>query len=345
VGALVLAATAVLVGLIFLMSGSSGGLFARKLLLRCYFGNASGLKNGAPVTLHGVTIGNVIKVRIVPDRNPTPVEVTMRVGREFGRDLHVDSTAAIAQAGVLGDSYIDIDSSHGSGPPPQDNAELPPAGSPSIQDVIRTSSLSIDEVHTLTLKVEKLVDTLNSSKGTAGQLINDPTLGKKINQIATDLQTITGTISQGKGSIGKLVSDDTLYTRANSAIDKLDKIGTDLNEGKGTAGKLLKDDTLYNNLNTTISNANQLVADINAGKGAIGKLAKDPAFAAKLDDTVTRLDSILKGVDEGKGTLGQLIQNRALYDHADQALDQTQQLVKMIRDDPKKYLVIRLKLF
>jgi phospholipid/cholesterol/gamma-HCH transport system substrate-binding protein len=345
VGTLVLAATAVLIGLIFLMSGSSGGLFARKLALRCYFGNASGLKNGAPVTLQGVTIGNVIKVRVVPDRNPTPVEVTMRVGQQFVRDLHVDSTAAIAQAGVLGDSYIDIDSTQGKGPPPAENAELTPVGSPSIQDVIRTSSLSIDEVHTLTLKVEKLIDALNSTKGTAGQLINDPTLGKKINQIASDLQTITATISQGKGSIGKLVSDDTLYTRANSAVSNLEKISTDLNEGKGTAGKLLKDDTLYNNLNATISNANQLIAEINAGKGTIGKLAKDPAFAAKLDDTVTRLDSILKGVDEGKGTVGQLIQNRTLYDHADQALDQTQQLVKMIRDDPKKYLVIQLKLF
>ena len=345
VGALVLAATAVLIGLIFLMSGSTGGLFARKLALRCYFGNASGLKNGAPVTLQGVTIGNVIKVRVVPDRNPTPVEVTMQVGQQFVRDLHVDSTAAIAQAGVLGDSYIDIDSTHGTGPPPANNAELTPAGSPSIQDVIRTSSLSIDEVHTLTLKVEKLIDSLNSTKGTAGQLINDPTLGKKINQIASDLQAITSQVSQGKGSIGKLLTDDTLYTRANSAVSNLEKISADLNEGKGSAGKLLKDDTLYNNLNATITSANQLVAEINAGKGTIGKLAKDPAFAAKVDDTVTRLDSILKGVDEGKGTVGQLIQNRALYDHADQALDQTQQLVKMIRDDPKKYLVIRLKLF
>jgi phospholipid/cholesterol/gamma-HCH transport system substrate-binding protein len=57
------------------------------------------------------------------------------------------------------------------------------------------------------------------------------------------------------------------------------------------------------------------------------------------------LDSILKGVDEGKGSLGQLVQNRSLYDHADQTLDQTQQLVKGMREDPKKYLVIRLKLF
>ena len=345
VGALVLAATAVLVVLIFLMSGSSGGLFARKLVLRCYFENAAGLKNGAPVTLEGVTIGNVIHVHVVPDRNPTPVEVAMQVGHEYLRDLHVDSTVSIVQAGVLGDSFIDIDSTHASGPAPGNNIELRTTGSPSIQDVIRTSQVSIDEIQSLTRKVETLVDTLNSKKGTAGELINDPALGKKINQIATDLQTITSAIASGKGSIGKLVNDDTLYTRANSAIDKLDKIGIDLNEGKGSAGKLLKDDTLYNNLNTAVVNANQLVAEINAGKGALGKIAKDPVFAQKLDDTVTRLDSILKGVDEGKGTVGQLMQNRALYDHADQAMDQTQQLVKSIRDDPKKYLVIRLKMF
>jgi phospholipid/cholesterol/gamma-HCH transport system substrate-binding protein len=345
VGALVLVGMVVLVGLIIAMSGSTGGLFARKIVFRSYFENAAGVKDGAPVTLEGVTIGNVIHVRVVPARNPTPVEVTMRVGDEFLRDLHTDSTASIAQAGVLGDSYVDISSSHANGPPPANNAELKTTGAPSIQDVIRTSEDSITQIQGLMHKVEILADTLNSKRGTVGMLINDPELAHKITTIATDLQTITGAIANGKGSLGKLVNDDTLYERANSAIDRLDKITTDLNEGKGTAGKFLKDDSLYNNLNAAVSNANQLVAEINAGKGAIGKIAKDPAFAQKLDDMVTRLDSILKDVNEGKGTLGQLAQNRSLYDHADQTLDQAQQLVKSIRDDPKKYLVIRLKVF
>lgn len=345
VGALVLVAMAVLIGLIFLMSNSTGGLFARKLRLRAYFQNASGLKDGATVTLEGVTIGNVIHVRVVPKRNPKPVEVIMQVGYEFRHDLHTDSTASITQAGVLGDSFVDINSAYATGPPPADDAELKSGNSPSIQDVIRSSQISIGQINTLMLKVETLVDTLNSKRGTVGELINDPELAHKIMRIATDLQTVTSSIAAGKGSLGKLLTDDTLYTRANDAVDRVDKITKDLNEGKGTAGKLITDDSLYNNLNAAVANTKDLVAQINAGKGALGKFAKDPAFARKLDDTVTHLDSILKSVDEGKGSLGQFVKNRSFYDHADETMDQAQQLVKGIREDPKKYLVIHMKIF
>jgi phospholipid/cholesterol/gamma-HCH transport system substrate-binding protein len=345
VGALVLGATAVLIVLIFLMSGSSGGLFSPKIVLRAYFPNAAGLKNGAPVTLQDVTIGNVIGIRVVPERNPSPVEVTMRVGKKYERGLHIDSTASIVQAGVLGESFVDIDSTQATGPIPGNNAELRAATAAGIQDVIRSSSSSIDQVNVLIRKMQTLIDSLNSQKGTVGQLINDPTLAKKITTIATNLQTITGAVAGGKGSLGKLVNDDTLYTRANAAVDRLSRITTDLDNGKGTAGKLLKDETLYNNLNATVANTNQLVAAINSGQGALGKMAKDPAFAQKLDDTVTRLDAILTSVDQGQGTLGQLVKNPSLYNHADQTMDQSQQLIQSIRQDPKKYLVIRMKLF
>ena len=230
VGVLVLVALAVLVALIFLMSGTTGGLFEHKLLLRSYFGNAAGLKDGAPVTLEGVTIGNVIHVRVVPDRDPTPVEVTMQVGHKFLHLLHVDSTAMISQAGVLGDSYVDLSSISASGPPPADNAELKTTGAPSIQQVITSSDISIKQINTLMKKVETLVDTLNSKRGTVGEFINDPELYRKITQIATDLQTITGAITEGKGSLGKLINDDTLYYSAQSTMKKADRAIDSLND-------------------------------------------------------------------------------------------------------------------
>ena len=345
VGALVLVSLILLIGLMFLMTASSGGLFAHRIVLRCYFPNAAGLKVGAVVTLEGVTIGNVIHMRVVPERNPNPVEVTMQVGERFLYDLHTDSTASIQAAGVLGDSFVDIDSTHAAGPHPSNNSELEQSGSPTIQSVINSSQVSIEEINKMMHKIETLIDTLNSKSGTAGEFINDPVLARKVVSIATDLQTVTSAIAQGKGTLGELVNDNTLYTKLNSAADHLNAITADLDAGKGTAGKLLKDETLYNNLNAAAANTNELVAQVNSGKGSLGKLVKDPDFAKKLDDAVTNLDDILKSINSGQGTAGQLVQNRALYDHLDQTADQAQQLIKGMREDPKKYLVIQMKLF
>lgn len=347
VGALVLVAAAVVVGLIFLMSAATGGIFAKKIALRAYFANAAGLKKGAPVTLEGVTIGNVTGITVVPGHNPDPVQVTMAAGANFRSGLHTDSTATITQAGVLGDSYVDIDSTQATGPPPplKGITVLPASGAPTVQDVIRSSEESIQKIQGLTDKLNTLIGTLNTKKGLLGELINDPALAKKFVSIATNLNTLTGDLSGGKGTLGKLATDDTLYRRMSDATDKLDQIATALNEGKGTAGKLLKDDSLYNNLNSAVANTNELVASINKGQGALGKIAKDPQFAKKLDDTVTNLDGILKSINSGQGTLGQLVQNRALYDHANQTLDQAQQLLRAFRADPKKYLQIHMKLF
>ena len=345
VGALVLAALAILIGLMFLMTAASGGLFAHKIVLRCYFPNAGGLKDGAVVSLEGVTIGNVKHMRVVPERNPNPVEVTMEVGEKYLYDLHADSEASIQAAGVLGDSFVDIDSTHATGPQPTNNAELRSSGAPTIQSVISSSQVSIEEITGLMHKIETLIDTLNTKRGTVGELINDPVLAKKVATIASDLETVTGAIAQGKGTLGELVNDNTLYTKLNSAADHLNSITADLDAGKGTAGKLLKDETLYNNLNAAAANTNQLVTQINSGNGSLGKLVKDPDFAKKLDDAVTNLDNILKSINAGQGTAGQLVQNRALYDHLDQTADQAQQLIKGMRENPKKYLVIQMKLF
>jgi phospholipid/cholesterol/gamma-HCH transport system substrate-binding protein len=345
VGALVLVAIAILIFLIFLMSGSTGGLFAPKLVLRTYFDNASGLKNGAPVTLEGVTIGNVTRIRVVPSRPLKDVEVTMRIGEKSLPLLHADSTTVIAQAGVLGDSFVDITSKKATGPPPANYSELKSVDTPSIQEVVNTSEVALQHITELMGKVDTFFDALNSKRGSAGKLMNDPELYNKLTKVTTNLETITRTMAAGEGTLGKLIHDDTLYQKLNASVDRLSSITTALDEGKGTAGKLLKDDSLYNNLNQAVANTNQLVANINAGKGAFGKLANDQEFANRLNDTVTNLDELLKGINEGKGTMGQLVQNRSLYDHADQTMSEAQQLVKSIRENPKKYLVIHLKVF
>lgn len=345
VGILSLSALTALTVLIFLLAGSTGGLFTKKLNLKAYFENASGLKVGSPVTLDGVTIGNVTEVRILPHHDPDSVEVVLRVGAMYLPSLHTDSTVAINTAGVLGDSFLDISSVHATGSEPADGATLRVVPKPSIQDVVQSSQESIQSLNKVIAKIGVLVDTLNSGQGTIGMLLNDPKMAKQLSRTVDQLHEMTVAINTGKGTIGKLINDPQLYNQANDTIGKLDDLAGKLDKGQGSAGKLLTDDKLYDNLNAAIANANTLLAGINSGKGSLGKLAKDPALANKLEETVTHLNGILKGLEEGKGSAGQLFQNRSLYDNLDKTLNDTGQLITAIRKDPKTYLTIHVKVF
>ena len=163
VGALVLVAMAVLIGLIFLMSGSTGGLFATQarppLLLR----ERRRLKDGAPVTLEGVTIGNVHHIRVVPARNPTPVEVTMEVGDEVSAEPAHGFDRPHRPGRRSGRQLCRYRLDHATGPAAAQQRRTQSHRSPSIQDVIRSSQVSIEQINEAdAARSKSLVDSLNS---------------------------------------------------------------------------------------------------------------------------------------------------------------------------------------
>ena len=346
VGLTVLAASITLAVLIMLMSGT-GGLFTHKIVLRSYFDNAGGLREGAPVRLQGVDIGNVSKIRIVndPARKLTPVEVTVKVSSRFRPTLHKDSITRLATAGVLGETYIDIDSSTAKGPIVEENDELNTKDTPQIEDVVRASQSTLQNLDALLKRVDRIIAFVESGQGSIGKLIYDAGLYNQLNSTVAEFQNLVNDVANGKGSIGKLLVDDKLYNNANQTIDKLNGIIDELNAGKGTAGKFLKDPTLYDNANKTIASVKQMTDDINAGKGAIGVLARDEQFAAKLKNTMNRLSELSDKLNSGEGTAGKFIQDPAVYNNTNQLLTETRDLIKAIRQNPKKYLTIHLKLF
>jgi phospholipid/cholesterol/gamma-HCH transport system substrate-binding protein len=348
VGLIVLASLALLTILLFLMTSASGmSLFSKKLNVRAYFDNASGVKVGAPVTLEGVTIGEVRKVEITtdPERRLAPVELELKLSPKFQASLHKDSVVSLSTAGVLGDTVVDINSQSATGPELQNGDELRTRNAPSIQDVVKSSQDTIKSVNQILPKINNIADAVNSSKGSAGLLINDPELYNRAVRTVNELQTLTTNLNRGRGSAGKLLTDDTMYNHLNDAANKLDIVATNLSNGKGTAGKLLNDDALYNQLNGTLTQTNALLTQINSGKGGLGMLIKDQAFADKLNDSVSKLDLLLTNVNQGKGTIGKLATDDAAYNNLNKLLTESSSLMTMIRQDPKKYLTIHMKIF
>lgn len=348
VGVIVLISVVVLTTLLFLMTSASGlGLLSKKLTITTYFENSAGLKTGAVVNLEGVTIGTVKSVTVVNDaaRKLTPVKVVMKLNEKYRPNLKKDSKAALTTVGVLGDTVVDVNSQFAVGPQLEDGDELKTLETPSITDVVKASQGTIESLNVILAKMNVIVDNLQSGKGSVGQLINNPDLYNKANNTVDELLKLETNLNNGRGSIGKLMTDETMYNRLNDAAGKLENIANALDQGKGTAGMLLKDDTLYKNLNSTLVHANSLMADADAGKGGLGLILKDPKFRQELSETLTNVNTLVAGVSEGKGTLGKLATDELAYTNLNKLLTESTSLVTTIRQDPKKYLTIRLKIF
>ncbi len=344
VGLTVLFASITLAVLIFVMSGT-GGWFTSKITIRSYFDNASGLREGAPVRLAGVDIGNVTAVRIVDGKPLTPVEVTMKVNTKYKFNLHKDSVTLLATAGVLGETYVDIDSSVAKGPAATDGDTLAAHSQPDIQDVVRASQGTLQNMDALLKRLDRIVAFVESGQGSIGKVIYDPGLYDRLNSTVTEFKGLMDEVQSGKGSLGPLLTSDEAYKKVIAAIDKMNVLVDELQQGKGTAGKLLKDEELYTNANKTIANVRQLTDDINAGKGALGKMTHDQEFAAKLQTLVNNLAALSEHLEQGEGTAGKLFKDPTLYNNSNQMLVETRALLQAIRENPKKYLTFHVKIF
>lgn len=346
VGVTVILASLTLGLLLFLMSGT-GSLFTSRITLISYFNNAGGLRNGAPVRLSGVDIGNVVGIRIVrdPAKRLTPVEVTMKVTTKYAFNLHRDSICLLRTSGVLGETFVDLDSSQATGPPAQSGDILATREQADIEDVVVTSQGTLQNMDALLKRADRILAFAESGKGSLGKLIYDPTLYDRFSATVAEFQSIVEQVSKGQGSLGALLSRNDAYDKFISTLDKMNAIVDDIQHGKGTAGKIIEDPSLYNNANDTIANLKKLTEDINAGKGTLGKLTKDEELAKKLDTTITKLSQLANELQAGQGTMGKLFKDETLYNNVNQTLTETRDLVKAIRQDPKKYLSIKLHIF
>jgi phospholipid/cholesterol/gamma-HCH transport system substrate-binding protein len=347
VGITVIFASLVLALLLFLMSGGISGLFSRHITLKSYFDNAEGLRPGAPVRLNGVDIGNVMHIVIVPDKDKqlTPVEVIMKVSLKYSFNLHRDTLTTLSTAGVLGETFMDMDSSQAIGPPAQDGDTLPTRVHPDFNEVVRSSQSTLQNMDALLKRADRILAFAESGKGSLGKLIYDPTLYDRLSQTVSELKQVVDEIAKGQGSLGQLINSDDAYKKFVGTLDKMNAVVDDLQQGKGTAGKFLKDPTLYNNANETVANLKQVSADLNAGKGTAGRLLKDEELAKKIDTTMTKLAALTSDLEAGKGTAGKLLKDDTLYTNVNHVLEETQGLIKAIRENPKKYLSIKLHIF
>ncbi|MBZ5652503.1 MAG: MlaD family protein [Acidobacteriia bacterium] len=94
------------------------------LLLKTYFRDAHGLRAGAPVRVAGVDVGRVTEVRVRPELKEHAAEVSMFLQTPYELKIPEDAVVSTATAGVLGETYAEIDLRGSSGAPAEEGGTL-----------------------------------------------------------------------------------------------------------------------------------------------------------------------------------------------------------------------------
>src|SRR6266404_2056418 len=348
VGLFVLVGLTVLGAGIFYVTGA--GILGPKYRLKTFLPEVSGLAKGASVKLDGVEIGNVESIKLVPRGQGRPleknrnIEVDMRIDRRFQNDILTDSVASLVTEGLLGNRYVDIERGF-TGTPLKENQEIPGAEEKAKKEVVERSAELLGNLTALTEDAQDMVAGVKNGRGTLGKLLTDEQAYNHLSNILARGDQLVANVQAGQGTIGKLVASDEMYNKVDKALDNVNGIITDVRDQKGTIGKLLYDPSLYDQAKQAIANTNSLVADVRAGKGSLGKLATDDTLYNKLRDTSSNLASATAKLNDNTTTAGKLFSDPQLYDNLTGLTGDLRLLVGDFRQNPKKFLRIKVGIF
>jgi phospholipid/cholesterol/gamma-HCH transport system substrate-binding protein len=355
VGILAVATIAILIIFILSVTGDIG-LFKKTVMMTTRLAAADGLKKGDEVRLAGKLVGKVEEVGFtgVPaTANDKTILVTMKLDAgEVGDRIRGDSKAILAQQGFLGDRVIDIAPGTLATTPLGDGAEIPSADQAGLAQVFEGANDILTQFNTVGKQLQEVMDSINRGEGTVGKLLHDDTIYVNLNRTVLESQALIKRIQEGNGTMGRLINDPALYNEVRATVNELKAVTADLQAGKGSAGKFLKDEQMYNQLNDTIAKANKsvdkldgIVADIQAGKGTVGKLLKDEALHNEMQATIASVRNVTERLDRGEGTAGKLFKDEKLYNNVNELSAEMVKMLYDFRQNPKKYLSIKVSLF
>lgn len=119
------------------------------LTLKTYFTDGMWLRAGAPVRVAGVDVGSVKSVRPRAELKQAPVEVIMSISTDYELRIPDDSVASLSTAGILGPTYVNIDTRNASGRPIRSGGTLKAnpvtsAENPTLEQILNRLAIAIN---------------------------------------------------------------------------------------------------------------------------------------------------------------------------------------------------------
>ena len=359
VGALVTSAAVVLMVFLFFI-GSEQKVFARKNEYKVRFTDASGLAEGNPVKISGVTVGVVRDIYLPRDPKQKDVDISLMIDRKYAERIRGDSRAKMKKLGLLaGDSYVDISPGSPRFDPLEPGSLIPPARQTNVEQIISSGEDLVDNFVQISYSLKNILSRVDRGEGLLGELTSQPETHQRITD--TLLTTLNKTnailahVESGKGVAGKLIYDDKyadeLMTSLRDSATSLASITASLQKGfegsgQGALPALMNDPEekkkifeLIDNLRATSANLAAFSNTLQTGQGLVPRLMTDKQYGdqalAEFTSLVHQLNDAVTKLNSGQGTVGKLINDPSVYESINDILigiNESKMLRWLIRD-------------
>ena len=333
IGIISVIAIALAAMLIFMLSGEAGFAWQR-YPMKTTFDNVAGLNEGSPVRVAGVEVGTVTAVSFIGER----VEVAFEVSEEASPRITSESMASLGSVSLLGESAVDITPSSTGTPIPEWGYVRSGKALGSLTEVANQASAGISQL-------TAILNDIRSGRGTVGQLFANDAVHNELLALLSSAETVARNLNQGNGTLARLINDPATAMALEGSMKNLEAMTARIRAGEGSLGKLLNDDAFATSLSATTANLSTLTERLNKGEGTLGKLLTETQLHDRINSTMDRVDKLVAALNSGEGTAGQLLRDRQLYDNMNGAITDVRALITNIKNDPKKYLNIRVSLF
>ncbi|MGH7771597.1 MAG: MlaD family protein [Candidatus Binatia bacterium] len=340
VGLLILASLIILGGTILLM-GRERRFFENKVPFEIRFSRTIGLRQGAPISLTGVTVGSVESLTFPQDIRQHYIVVRVKLVGEVAPRIRKDTVARIRTQGLLGDKFIELSGGSFQSEP------VPPGGLiPSINPIDYEALLGegggvVENFIEATTSLKSILKSIEEGKGVLGQLVasdkatNWTETANNLRSASASLKNILHSVEKGEGVLGQLIQnreagrvmmEDLRISlgQMRRATESLQKTTEKIDRGEGTLGTLIQDPNagkeILTSLRRSAANLESVTRQLREGGGILQRLIADKAYADRLlghlDQTTRDLAHITGKIERGEGTIGALVNDPALYKDA-----------------------------
>ena len=339
VSGVILAAVVISGVIVCLLTDGGVGLFARKVDMKTYLPDATGLSVNAPVRLNGIQVGAVKSIAISQylDRQRA-VRVDLRVESSYLPKIPSDSMTSIGSDTLIGDKFLDIAAGK--------NKEMAGDGSELRSEPEESAADKADLIYGLQDSLKKLdamVAQVASPDTPVGHyIVGQQEYDQALRSIAIFEGQMRGLVSKSNPA-GEAVFTTNMYTRIRQPVLQIDNMLQAIQRGEGAAGHLYASDEQYNRILDSLRDLRKTIAQFRADMEKSGAGPDDGATYRNVQRMLASTDAMLASLNRGEGAAGDLLSNPQLYESLVGALTSIQDMVHDFDANPKKYL--RTKLF